>query len=408
MNLPHIVFLCTIFAAVPVLAGDWPQILGPHRNGIAGDEQIVDELPASPKPLWTRPVGDGFAGAAVHEGTVFLFHRIGDEEVVEAMNARTGMVAWTSGSPTDYSGAIADDDGPRCVPVVTGDAVIVFGAQGRLRCLDRTTGDERWSNATHETFETPEGYFGAGSTPIVVGDLVLVNVGAFRSEAGLVAFDLKTGDVRWTSTEEQPSYSSPITATIAGQRQVIFVTRYHALGIVPATGKPVWSFPFGARGPTVNGASPVLIGQRLFLTSSYGVGSVFADLNATGAELLSTSDDLLSSHYTTPIAHDGVLFGIDGRQDVGVATLRCVDPVANQVLWDEAGFGYATLILADGKLLVQKTEGTLVLVAPDKTGYRELSRTSLASGTTRALPALADGLYFLRNESTLSCYDLSR
>ncbi|HEX6986630.1 MAG TPA: hypothetical protein VF170_14710, partial [Planctomycetaceae bacterium] len=157
-----------------------------------------------------------------------------------------------------------------------------------------------------------------------------------------------------------------------------------------------------------NAASPVLLGDRLFLTSSYGVGAVFAKLTADDATELWRDRKLMASQYTTPIEHDGVLFGIDGRQDVGVATLRCLDPAAKKILWEETDFGYATLLKADGKLLVQKTDGTLVLVKPDKTGYRELSRASLVNGTVRALPALSDGLYFIRDEGTLFCYDLSR
>lgn len=407
MNIFRAVLLCSTIAVSPVLAGDWPQILGPHRDGVADDERIVNKLPAKPQPLWTRSVGDGFAGVAVADGTAYLFHRVGNQEIVEAMNAKTGKVAWKSGSPTSYSGAIASDDGPRCVPVVTDSAVIVFGAQGRLLCLDRKTGGERWSNPTHQTFEVLEGYFGVGSSPIVVGDNVLVNIGAARDDAGIVAFDLKTGKVRWKATSDQASYSSPIVATVAGKRQAIFVTRLDCVGVNPANGHVNWSFPFGARGPTVNGANPVMIGDRLFLTASYGVGAAFMKLDAGAAEELWTTDDLLSSQYTTPIEHDGVLFGIDGRQDIGVATLRCLDPVAKKVLWDEEGFGYATLIKADGKLLVQKTDGTLVLVKPDKTAYRELSRASLSSGTTRALPALSKSLYFLRDEQTLYCYDLA-
>ena len=407
MNAIRLLSVCVLLLASPVIAGDWPQILGPHRNGVAEDERIVDELPARPKALWTRTVGDGLAGVAVVDGTVYLFHRADEKERIEAMSARYGEVLWTSDSPTTYSGAIASDSGPRCVPVVAGGHVILFGAQGRLRCLERSTGNEVWSTSTHEVFGAQEGYFGAGSSPIVEGGLVLVNVGAFRSDAGIVAFDLKSGEVRWKVTDEQPGYSSPISATVGGRRQIVFVTRYNCLGIEPATGKTLWSLPFGSRGPTVNGANPVLVGSdRLFLTSSYGVGAAFAKLTADGATEI-WRDDLMSSQYTTPIEHEGVLFGIDGRQDVGVATLRCLDPAAKKVLWDEENFGYATLIKADGKLLVQKTDGTLVLVKPDMTGYRELSKATLTNGTARALPALSDGLYFIRDESTLSCYDLS-
>jgi outer membrane protein assembly factor BamB len=400
--------LAALLAVSSSFAGDWPQILGPNRDGVAEGERIADRFPeGGPKPLWTRPVGQGFAGVAVRDGQAYLFHRSGDLERVEAMEARTGTVVWTSDGPTGYSGAIASDDGPRCVPVVTAERVIVFGAEGRLRCLDRKGGDERWSIATHEVFGVPDSYFGAGSSPVIEGDLVLVNVGGSRGGAGVVAFDLKTGNVKWKATKEQASYSSPVVATVAGRRQAVFVTRLTCTGLDPQTGEILWSFPFGARGPTVNAANPVLLGDRLFLTASYGVGAVFAKLGPKSAEELWASDDVLSSQYTTPIADSGVLFGVDGRQDVGAATLRCVDPAAKKVHWSQEGFGYATLIKADGTLLAQKTDGTLVLVKPDKTGYHELSQASLTQGTARALPALSNGLYFVRDESTLYCYDLS-
>jgi outer membrane protein assembly factor BamB len=390
-------------------AGDWPQILGLHRNGVADDERIVDGFPAGgPKPLWTRPVGEGFAGVAVRDGQVALFHRVDDSERLELLEGRTGAPVWQSDKPAGYAGGVASDTGPRCVPIVKKDRVIVFGAEGLLRCIDRKTGKELWSDPTRETFGVPESYFGAGSSPLIEGDLVLVNVGGARQNAGVVAFDLKTGDVKWKATGEQASYSSPVVATLGGKRQAIFVTRLACVGLDPATGKVLWSFPFGARGPTVNAANPVLLGDRLFLTASYGVGAVFRKVSAAKAEELWSNGDLLSSQYTTPIEHEGVLYGIDGRQDVGDAALRCIDPATQKVLWSQDGFGYATLIKADGKLLVQKTDGTLVLVRPGKTGYRELAQASLTQGTARPLPALSNGLYFVRDEETLYCYDLSR
>lgn len=403
-------FLClALLSSAVAHAGDWPQILGLHRNGVADGERIVDGFPAGgPKPLWTRPVGEGFAGVAVRDGQVALFHRVADSERLELLDGRTGTPAWQSDKPSSYSGGVASDTGPRCVPIVKKDRVIVFGAAGLLRCVGRETGKELWSNPTRETFGAPESYFGAGSSPLIEGDLVLVNVGGARQNAGVVAFDLKTGDVKWKATGEQASYSSPVVATVGGKRQAIFVTRLACIGIDPTTGRVLWSFPFGARGPTVNAANPVLLGDRLFLTASYGVGAVFAKVSAAKAEELWKSDEVLSSQYTTPVEHEGVVYGIDGRQDVGDAALRCIDPAGQKVLWSENGFGYATLIKADGKLLVQKTDGTLVLVRPDKTGYRELAQGSLTQSTARALPALSNGLYFVRDETTLYCYDLSR
>lgn len=411
----HLTRAALIFGALfsTCQAGEWPQILGPNRNGFADDEKLVSQLPSSPKAVWTKDVGEGFSGVAVSDGTAYVFHRVGNQERVEALTAGTGKVVWTSNAPTDFTGPVDPDNGPRAIPVVAGDRVIVFGAQGLLRCLDRKSGKELWSNPTHKTFNAQAGYFGAGSTPVVEGNLVLVNVGAPRTHAGIVAFDLRSGKVVWKATDEQPSYSSPIVATVGGQRQAIFVTRYNCLAVNPTSGDVLWTFPFGARGPTVNAATPILVGNKLFVTASYGVGGVYAEISAKDVEQIWKNGDLMASQYPTPIAYEGMLYGIDGRDDVGPVTLRCVNPKTKRVRWsenvmDDGSFGYASLIFADNKILMQKTDGTLVFVKPNDTKYEELSRASLCSGTVRALPALSKGLYLIRNDETLHCFDLSR
>lgn len=414
MRVKSIICHCTLVLLVAssaerVCAGDWPQILGPDRNGRAHDEELADSWPAGgPKSVWERPVGSGFAGVAVADGTALLFHRRGNEEFVEALDARTGELVWKSAAPTGYRPSIVEDDGPRCVPVIQGGRVFIYGVAGRLRCLDLKTGDELWSRATHEEFSAQEGYFGAGSTPIVEGEALLVNVGGSREKAGIVAFDVRNGKTIWAATDEQASYSSPVAATVDGARHVIFATRLSAVSVDPKNGAVRFQFPFGARGPTVNAANPVVIGDKVFLTASYGVGAVLAQIGRGGAETLWREDDLLSSQYTTPVAVGKVLYGIDGRQDLGVARLRAIDVDSRRVLWTEEGFGYATLIEADGKLVIVKTDGELVLAEANPKRFVLLARTRLFSDTTRALPALADGLLYARNGKTLKCVDLRK
>ena len=403
----RLISVAAVLLTIPTVAGDWPQILGPHRDGVADKEQIAERLPATLPPLWTRPVGDGFAGIAVAGNRAVLFHRSGTAERVECLAAATGTTLWTSDAETGYSGAIVSDAGPRCVPVITQDRVIVYGAEGLLRCLDLRTGKEIWSNATRENFGVLAGYFGAGSTPLVDDGRVIVNVGGSRKQAGVVAFALDTGKVLWTATSEQASYSSPIVATIGGQRQVIVLARLNCVGLDPATGRVLWSVPFGARGPTVNAANPVLRDDMLLLTASYGIGAAAFRLTVDKADELWRSPTLLASQYTTPIFHDGLLYGIDGRQDVGTAALVCLDPATQSERWRQTNFGYASLILVDSTLLAQTTDGVLVVIQPDPTKYREIGRTALLPGTTRALPALSQGRYFLRNESTLGCFSFS-
>jgi outer membrane protein assembly factor BamB len=393
--------------ATTLSAGEWPQILGPRRNGIAEDESLAGSWPASgPKLLWQRRVGEGLAGLAVAGGQAILFHRVGDEEIVEAMDPQTGKVRWKAAFPTSFRGSVIQDNGPRCVPLIHKDRVIVYGASRGLHCLNLADGTLLWSRDLLADYTDPreEGYFGAGSTPLVEGGLVLLNLGAARAHAGLAAFDIETGRTVWTSTDEQASYSSPVAATLGGRRQVVFVTRLSVLGVNPADGSVLWQFPFGKLGPTVNAANPLVLDGHVFVTASYGVGAVYARVDRQVQVVW--EGEQLSSQYTTCVARDGVLYGIDGREDVGAARLVALDPVQGKLLWSQPAFGKATLILVGDKLLILKTDGTLVLAAAQPEGYRELARATILSKGTYALPALAGGRLYARDGTTLKCLSL--
>jgi outer membrane protein assembly factor BamB len=401
--------------AAVAFAGDWPQILGPLRNGAAAaDERLAEAWPASgPRRVWKRGVGAGVAGLAVVGDRGFLFHRLGDREVLEAIDVATGETVWSDGHATSFVPQVGGSDGPLCAPVVHDGKVIVFGAQGMLACVDAATGRRLWQRATHREFDAQEGYFGAGSTPLVVGGRVIVNVGGRKGDAGIVAFDLATGETLWTATREGASYSAPVVATAGGVENVLTVTRLSCLLLDPATGGVRWLFPFGQRGPTVNAASPVLLGEGRFLvTAAYGIGSVCGTFDTTTVTPLWQGTESLASQYATPVAVGGRLYAIDGRDDVPPASFVCLDPATGTVHWREEGFGYGTLLAADGKLLVVKTDGELLLVRPDAARLAVLARArpfadDPRGGPLRALPALANGRLYLRDDRTLVAVDVS-
>lgn len=411
-----IVFVSTICSGAAI-AGDWPQILGPNRNGIAQNESIADSWPAGkPEFVWQRPVGDGYAGISVKQNTAILFHRVDDEEIAEGMNAQTGQKLWRFTSPTEYVPSFNPDAGPRAAPVIHDELVYLYGARGNLSCVRLKDGQQIWQRDTFADFsnrrpsrgEPAEGYFGFASSPIIEGDALLLNVGGSGKDAGIVAFDRKTGKTLWTATDERASYSSPVAATIDGQRHIVFATRLKVVSVAPENGRVLFEFPFGKLGPAVTAANPLVLGNSIFITGSYQFGAVLARAGHSGALEVWSSDEILSSQYTTAIAHDGMLFGIHGRQDSAPAELRCINPITRQVMWKETGFGYATLILADEKLLIMKTDGELILAAADTRKYRELARATLFEGrvTTRALPSLSNGLFYIRDGQTLKCFDL--
>jgi outer membrane protein assembly factor BamB len=324
------------------------------------------------------------------------------------MDAATGKVLWKAAFPTRYRSAVSPDNGPRCVPLIHKDRVFLYGAGGNLHCLALADGSKLWSRAAFKDFEAAEGYFGAGSSPIVIGDKLLVNVGGDRKEAGIVAFLVKTGETVWQATETEASYSSPISVVLNGVPQVVFVTRYHAVSLNAADGREYWRLPFGQRGPTVNGASPLILDGHLFLSASYGIGAVYAKLNKDGPKVLWKNDEVMSSQYTTCVAKDGYLYGIDGREDIGEAQLRCIDPKAGKIIWSKDGIGKGTLLLADGKLIIQATSGTLYLADVTPKGYRELAQAKVLSPKSFALPALAGGKLYVRGPDVVKCLVVGR
>ena len=399
--------------ATAASAGDWPQILGPTRDGVAAaDERLADRWPDGGPPVaWRREVGSGHAGLAVVGSRGFLFHRLGDREVVEAIDPATGATLWKDGHPTTFSPQVGGGDGPLCVPLVDGDRVITYGAQGILSCHDVTSGRRLWQRETHRDFEAQEGYFGAGSSPIVVGGHVIVNVGGSRKEAGVVAFALATGETVWTRSGEPASYSSPVAVELDGRPHAVFVTRYRCMLLDAVDGTLRWEFPFGMRGPTVNAASPVVTpspdrAPTLLVTAAYGVGSVRGTFDASAFTPSWEGAESLATQYCTPILVDGHLYVIDGRDDVPPADLKCVDAATGRVRWIERNFGYGTLLAADGKLVAAKTDGEIVLFRPKTEGLEVLARHRPLTGTLRPLPALAGGSLYLRDESTLLRLDL--
>ena len=200
---------------ISLAAQDWPQILGPSRNGIYTGPEIVPSFPRTgPPSLWKQDVGAGFAGPAVAGDRLVLFHRVGSRETVEAMDANTGKTIWTFDYPTSYRDDFGFDEGPRAVPVIAGGRVFTHGADGMLHGIDFTSGKMLWSVDTRKVFEAPKGYFGVASSPVVDGTRVLVNVGG--TKGGIVAFEAATGKTAWTATSDEPSYSAPIVSISAG------------------------------------------------------------------------------------------------------------------------------------------------------------------------------------------------
>ena len=393
--------------SVPLVAQDWPQILGPNRNGIYSGTEIVASFPRTgPPSLWKRDVGAGFAGPAVAGDRLVLFHRVNNRETVEAMDAITGKTIWKFDYPTSYRDDFGFDEGPRAVPVIAGTRVFTHGADGMLHGIDFANGKMLWSVDTRKVFDAPKGYFGVASSPVVDANRVMVNVGG--KSGGIVAFDAASGKTLWTATSDEPSYSAPIVADINGQHTAVFFTRTGLVAVDPATGKVLYQHRWRARqAASVNAATPVVSGDRIFLSASYGTGAVLLQVANNTVKPIWSGDESMSNHYSTSVLKDGYLYGFDGRQEFG-QTLRCVELATGKVMWNVDGFGAGTLLVAGDTLVITRESGELALAPASPKAFRFNARAQLLKGAVRAYPALANGRYYVRNESQLSAFDLRK
>ena len=400
--------LTLVAAPAPqLLAQDWPQILGPGRNGIYTGAPIVASFPKTGPPLvWKRDIGAGFAGPAVSAGKLVLFHRVNNRETVEAMDAATGKTVWTFDYATSYRDDFGFDEGPRAVPVIAGGRVFTHGADGWLHGLDFATGRKLWSVDTRRVFEAPKGYFGVATSPLVDGDRVMVNVGG--KAGGIVAFDAASGQTLWTSTSDEASYSAPVIADIAGQHTAVFFTRTGLVAVDPASGAVRYQYRWRARmAASVNAAAPIVVKDQIFLSASYGTGAVLLQVANNAVTPVWSGDESMSNHYSTSVYRDGYLYGFEGRQEFG-QSLRCVELATGKVMWNVDGFGAGTLLIAGGSLVIMRESGELALAPVSPKAFRFNARAQLIPGVVRAYPALADGRFYVRNDRQLIAFDLRK
>jgi len=390
---------------------DWPQFLGPDRDGVYHGGDLANSWPhGGPPVLWHRDVGRGWAAPVERDGKLLIFHRVGNTERLECLEALTGKRIWSADSPTAYQDDFGFDDGPRGTPTIAGDRVYTYNPEGFLRCRDFATGKEIWSVDTKARFNQDKGFFGMACSPLVEGSAVVVNIGA--KGAGVVAFDCASGKTLWQATDDEAGYSSPIAATIGGKRYVLAFTRAGLDALDPATGKVYFQFPFrSSSNDSVNAATPLVTDDTIFLSASYETGATLLRFHENGPDKLWADDGVLSNHYSTSVIHGGDLYGFDGRQEQG-QHLRCIELKSGKVQWSRDDFGAGTLIVADclpTPLLVILTEkGELVEAAAAPDGYKEIGREQLVGFETRANAALANGLYFARGKSQLVCVDLRK
>src|SRR6266404_3135116 len=279
-------FTCAVVLLVSLIAeasaqtaGEWPQWRGPNRDGISKETGLLKQWPAQGRPLvWKiAGAGRGYSSMAISNGRLFTMGLRGDREFVIAFDTATGKQAWA----TPNGKAFRNDrgDGPRGTPTVDGDKVYSLGGDGDLSCIEAGTGRQVWSINVLRKFGGSNITWGISESPLVIGEKVLVNPGG--PGASIVALNKKDGSLIWKSQSDPAGYSSGMPVQIGSTTQVVFFTEQRALGLDLKDGKLLWEYPRAANG-TANVATPVVRGNRVFISSDYGTGAGMVEIKADG------------------------------------------------------------------------------------------------------------------------------
>ena len=398
-------FTAVLFGAWYLVGGvlgaeaDWPQWRGPNRDGISSETGFLKNWPkAGPKVLWHIPLGDGYSGISIAQGKAYTMFAEGNDEFVICLDASDGKEIWRFRSGAKFTEQRGD--GPRSMPTVDGDSVFALGAEGKLYALDAHSGTELWSHNFVEEFGSSVPTWGFSSSPIVEGDLVLVEAGG-KNEQAIVAFDKKSGDVVWTTHTDDVGYSSPISIDFGGVRQIIFLTSKTLLSVAPENGQIYWkySWPEG-----INIATPIFIpDDKIFISASYDKGAVLVRMIAAGDGIGIEEvwkSRVMKNHFNSSVLQDDYLYGFDN------AILTCIEVNTGEEQWQHRGFDKGSLLLADGHLIILGEGGKLGLAEANPSEYREKALFQLFDDKCWTVPTLAGGRLYLRTQQEMVCLDL--
>lgn len=383
--------------------GKWSQWRGPNRDGISS-EKINKQWPeAGPTVLWKNEIGSGFSGMSIVDEKIYTMYEDGESQYAVSMNAADGKEIWKVALDKTYPER-QGGDGPRTTPIVRNGRVYTMTAFGKLFALNQKDGSTIWSHDLQKEYGAQMPIWGFSGTPILEDGLIMTDVGG-KSGHSVMAFNAEDGAVVWKSETDQPGYSSPITVTVDGVKQVLFFTGTKLISVNPKTGKKYWDYKWTTDW-FVNSATPILLpGGRVFISSNYGTGAAVLQMEVNGNNVTATpvwQNRVMKNHMASCVYQDGYLYGFDD------ATLKCIDAETGKEMWKKRGFGKGTVVLADGHLIVLADNGQLVLAKANPGEYTQVADAGkVVKGRCWTVPTLVDGKLYVRSLKEAACLDVS-
>lgn len=393
------------------LPGSWPAFRGARLDGIAGEAKgLARSWPGTgPRTLWGIDVGEGYAGAAIFKGCVYLmdYDREKKQDTLRCLSLADGREVWRFVYPV----AVKRNHGmSRTVPTVTEKYVVAMGPKCHVVCLDRTTGELKWGLDLVRQFGTTVPPWYAGQCPLVDGDAVILAPGG--KDTLVVAVALADGSVRWQTPNPKGwkmTHSSLVPIEIDGQRQYVYCASLGVVGVSARDGALLWETgDWKISIATV--PSPVAVdGGRVFLSGGYDAGSLMLQVTHDGSAwktktLFRLDPNVFGATQQTPILHQGRIYGVrpDGR-------FTCLD-LDGKIVWvsePSQVFGLGSYLIADGLIYVLNDTGRLTLIEASPSRFTQLGQAQVLQGRESWGPmALAGSRLLVRDLTRLACLEV--
>ena len=365
-------------------AADWPIWRGPNHDGISTEKLAGTEV----KKLWEAKIGIGFASFTVADGRVYTTGHADDKDTVFCFDAVSGKQVWKH----DYAADLGDkyyEGGTSATPTIEDGKAYHLSRWGDLFCFDAATGKVIWQKNIQQETEANIPDWGFSGSPLVYGDLLILNVG----KAG-TAVEKATGKLVWKSDTDNAGYSTAYPITVNGKPQVVIGSGRAYKGVDPKNGSVMWEHTWSTS-YGVNAADPILSGTKLFISSGYNKGCALLDLASAEPQEVWRSR-VLKNQFNSSVLIEGHLYGSDGDESK-TASLKCIDFATGTEKWNEPSTGFCSLKAADGKLIIMTAKGELIIAKADAAKFEPISRTPVLSGRCWSAPVLANGRIYARN-----------
>jgi outer membrane protein assembly factor BamB len=398
-----LIFFCYIPSGLTQMhqTSGWNQFRGNFRNGTGETTDILTEWPQDgPGLVWKKEIGSGFSELLVSGNRLYtLFAEKTDSvtgwEYVASYDAGTGEELWRSQLDSIFIDVDGWGDGPRSTPASDDAYLYCFSGHGKLYAVSKTDGSILWTVDFVRQFNSTLPRWGFSASPILSGDMVIMEVGGDEGRA-FAAFNKQNGGLIWAAGEGDAMYSSPITAEINGQQQIIFVNG-RRLSSYDMHGDTLWTYQMPIGNPM---ASPLFIPPaHIFVSANNGSGSFLIGLDADVINELFTSS-AMKNDWSSSVYRDGYIYGFN------LASLQCISVEDGKRVWHKRGFGKGNLILVGDKLLVLSDQGDLSVVNATPEGFTELGSISVLEGRSWTAPSYANGRVYMRNHTHMACVEL--